>query len=61
MHDVTKTWPVLVVVIIVVDPDHVPVPVSVFSNFVDPDPYSEYGSGSKQIKIGQNGGKRCKM
>ena len=35
--------------------------VSVFRNFVDPAPYSEYGSGSTQVKIRQirSKGIRC--
>ena len=34
---------------------------SVFDNLVDLDLYSEHGSGSTQVKIGQIRGKRCKI
>ena len=34
---------------------------SVFRITADPDPYSEYGSGSRQVNIGSIGGKRCKI
>ena len=32
-----------------------------FSQFVDPDPYSEYGPTSTQVKIWYTGGKWCKI
>ena len=34
---------------------------SAFRSFLDPDPYSEYGSGSTHANMGKNGGKRLKI
>ena len=34
---------------------------SIFRSFLDPDPYSEYGSGFTYVYIGLNGGNRCKL